>query len=241
MNIEILSDGTFRSYELSKAMERHFSIPINHTQTILDQINNGMYSKWLDGKRDLVCIDFGANVGIVSLYLLPFCKKLICVEPTPSHFDLLTELLREIPFYGKGVVDLHKYGEEIIFYQNALTEKSEDVIFMTGHATENKITSADGYGNGKITVEGKPLIWFLNVMEDQVDFCKIDIEGGEIFALTEEQLKLAHGKVKTFFVECHPSNNYSMYSCQEELVKRFKNAGYRVEIIDYQTIVAYES
>lgn len=231
MNIEILGmDNTVRTVEISKAMERHFSIPINHAQTILDQINSGMYSRWFEGNKDLVCMDFGANVGLVSLYMLPFCKELMCIEPTPSHYDLLDELMYQ-----------EDRGIDPILSPFALTEKEGEVIFMTGHATENKITTQDGYGNGKITVEGKPLIWFLSVIDDQVDFCKIDIEGGEIFALTEEQLKLAYGKVKIFFVECHPSQNYSMFSCQEELVKRFKSAGYRVEIIDYQTIVAYES
>lgn len=226
MNIEIGG----RTVEISKSMEKHFSIPINHAQTILAQINSGMYDKWFEGKKDLVCIDFGANVGLVSLYMLPFCKELLCVEPTPAHYELLSELM----FANKGaqIVTLIKY---------ALNDKTEDVIFMTGHATENKITSKDGYGNNKITVKGRPLIFFLDLIGETVDFCKIDIEGAEIFALTEEQLKLAYGKVKTFFVECHPSQNYSMFSCHEELVKRFKSAGYRVEIIDYQTIVAYES
>ena len=112
---------------------------------------------------------------------------------------------------------------------------------MTGHSTENKITSADGYGNGKIKVQGITLSSFLfasNAENIIIDFVKCDIEGGEIFALTNEELKKTKGKVRTFFVECHPSNNYSMESCVDELTKRFKKNGYKIELLDYQTFTA---
>jgi len=226
MNISIIGiDGNMRTVEISNAMEQHWKVPMNHAQTILDQINSGMYERWFKGKKDLVCMDFGANVGLVSLYMLPACKELYCIEPTPSHMNLLQELL-----------DANKGETRVTTHRVALTEKEGEVIFTTSHATENKITSEGGYGNVKITVQGELLNWFID--DKIIDFCKVDIEGYEIFALTEEQLKLAYGSVKCFFVECHPSNNYGMDSCREELVSRFKNVGYDVEVIDYQTIVA---
>ena len=231
MIINIISPNRInRDIELSNEMKNHFDIPINHAHTILNQINGGMYSLWFEGKKDLVCMDFGANVGLVSLYMTPACKRIYCVEPTPSHYALM-----------KGLLQANNGETEIMLSDFALTEKEEEVIFATGHATENKITSEGGYGNNKITVQGKPLSWFLNDIGEVVDFCKVDIEGGEIFALTEEELRFAHGKVKVFFVEAHPSNNYSMDSCMGALTNRFKAAGYRVEYSDYQTIVAYES
>jgi FkbM family methyltransferase len=189
-----------------------------------------MYAKWFEGKKDLRCIDFGANVGLVSLYMSQFCKDLYCVEPTPSHQALLKELLETY----SGTCDVHISG-------NALSGDNEPVIFMTGHSTENKITSADGYGNGKITVQGTTLSAYLYLSgadREIIDFVKCDIEGGEIFALTDKELKLTKGKIRTFFVECHPSNNYGMDDCVAELKKRFKANGYEIESVDYQTFVA---
>ena len=227
MTISIASpNGTNREITLSPEMEKHFSIPINHSNTILNQINGGMYEKWFKGRKNLTCYDFGGNIGLVALYMLPACKKLIVVEPTPSHYNLMAELI------NKNM----EAGQIILFSPNALTEKNEDVVFATGHATENKVSSIDGYGAHKITVKGQTLSSFIG--ENIVDFCKIDIEGYEIFALTEEQLKSVYGKVKTFFVECHPSNNYGMDDCREELIKRFINCGYSVDVEDYQTIIA---
>lgn len=234
MTISILNPDTYQqNVLLSHDMKKHFDVPINHAHTILGQINRGMYAKWFEGKANLRCVDFGANVGLVSLYMLPACKELYCVEPTPNHYNLLKELL-----------DNNNPDKCTIHYSDAaLHSANEKVVFMTGHSTENKITSVDGYGNGKIEVQGLTLSTFLSVsgadrMGEIIDFCKVDIEGGEIFALTNEELKKTRGKVRTFFVECHPSQNYSMESCVDELTKRFKKNGYKVYNEDYQTIVA---
>lgn len=223
-------NGTPRNILESFDLKKHFSIPINHANTILNQINSGMYAKWFDGKTNLRCVDFGANVGLVSLYMLPACKELYCVEPTPTHYKLLKELL-----------DANNKECVVHYCDNALHLSNDKVVFMTGHSTENKITSADGYGSGKIEVQGITLSAFLSATgadRDIIDFVKCDIEGGEIFALTDEELKKTRGKIRTFFVECHPTNNYGMDACREELIKRFTNNGYAIEVIDYQTFVA---
>lgn len=223
-------NGKDRTIELSHAMQEHWRHPINHGQTILDQINSGMYERWFKGKENLNVIDFGANVGLTALYFLPAVKKIVCVEPTPAHISLLTELMQQ---------ECDKNNCEGIWEMSTcLSDKEDTFIFMTGHSTENKITAKDGYGNGKIEVKGYPLSHYVNQFTESVDFIKIDIEGYEIFALTIENIQAVAGKVKTFFVECHPSNNWNMDGCREELKARFEKCGYEVEVLDYQTIVA---
>lgn len=219
-----------KEYLISVDLKKHFDIPINHAYTILNQINTGMYAKYFEGKKDLRCIDFGANVGLVSLYMAQFSKELYCVEPTPNHFKLLKELLDA----NCGECNIH-------YYDTALNGANEPVYFMTGHSTENKITSVDGYGNGKIKVQGVTLSSFLfasNAEKEIIDFVKCDIEGCEIFALTNEELKKTKGKIRTFFVECHPSANYGMDECREELISRFLQNGYKIQVYDYQTFTA---
>lgn len=227
-------NGKPRTIQISKELEAHWRVPINHSQTILDQINSGMYDRFFEGKKDMVCMDFGANVGLVSLYMLPVCRKLLCIEPTPAHSNLLFQLITQ---------QVNPQQTKVVFFDSALSDNDGEVIFMTGHSTENKITSSDGYGNGKIVVKSHPLSYYLGTSYggDEVDFCKIDIEGGEIKALTVEQLKLAKVKVKSFFVEVHPAYNGGMDENREELIKRFHEAGYQTEVIDYQTIYAHDN
>lgn len=217
--------------EVSDSMAYHFSHPINHGQTILDQINGGMYAKWFEGKHDLTVIDFGANVGLTALYFLPACKELHCVEPTPAHMELLKEL-----------IDANKTNQLVAYLPEALSGDYGEVIFMTGHSTENKMTTEDGYGNGKITVPCKPLSHYVNQCTGPVDFCKVDIESGEMIALTETELKKVAGKVNVFFVEVHPGYGGGMDENKAELMRRFEVAGYKTDTIDYQTFTAeYES
>lgn len=232
MTIQILSTvpgEPMREIEISAAMEHHFSIPINHAHTILNQINSGMYARWFEGKRDLTCVDFGANVGLVSLYMFPACKEIVCVEPTPSHFNLCYELISN-NFQG-GIMEVNP---------SALSDDFGTVLFATGHSTENKITSQDGYGNNKITVRSAPLVYFFKRIRQVIDFCKIDIEGGEMKALTEPILIECFGnkRCRTFFVEVHPAFGGSQEQNCNELTKRFENAGYSVERINFETIVA---
>lgn len=227
MTIQIKNPATglMREVEISQAMEAHRAIPVNYFDTILNQINGGMYDRWFEGKKDLTVIDFGANVGLTALYFLSACKKLLCVEPTPSHYELLTQAMSDI-------------SKNITLYNFALAEREMDVEFATGHSTENKITSTDGWGNGKITVQAKPLSYFIDEAGGHVDFCKIDIEGYENKALTQEQIDYAFGKVKTFFVELHPGYNLGFDEIARELQVRFLQAGYNFERVDFQTIVA---
>lgn len=220
-----------KEYPISNALKAHWDIPINHAQTILNQINSGMYDKWFVGKKRMVCLDIGANVGLVSLYMLQYSKEIHCVEPTPSHMELCKELIN---------ANLND-EQTAYFYPTALYDRNENVIFATGHATENKITIAEGYGSHKIHVNGQILTSYFEQIGKQVDFCKIDVEGGEMNALTPTILKECHDKkyCKVFFVENHPTNNYTLDSGREELILRFTIAGYKVATIDYQTIIAY--
>jgi hypothetical protein len=62
-----------------------------------------------------------------------------------------------------------------------------------------------------------------------VDFCKVDIEGSEWQALTVDRIKEVSGIIKSFFVELHPRTA----EAQLDMAARFTEAGYMVELVDY--------
>ena len=98
-----------------------------------------------------------------------------------------------------------------------------------------------GYGERIVDLQEVTLSSFLfasNAESDIIDFVKVDVEGAEIFCLTNEEIQKTKGKVRTFFVECHPSQNYGMDECLSILLQRFLNNGYKVETLDYQTFTA---
>ena len=217
-----------KEYFISTDMLKHFSVPINHAHTILNQINSGMYAKYFEGKKDLRCIDFGANVGLVSLYMAQFSKELYCVEPTPIHFKLLKELLDA----NCGECNVH-------YYDTALNGLNEPVYFRVNQSTENKIATVNDATT--IKVHGVTLSSFLqasNAEKEIIDFVKVDVEGAEIKIFTEEEIAKTKGKVKTFFIEVHPAYNGGMDENREEIKRRFIKCGYKVHEEDYQTIIA---
>lgn len=231
MTIDILNpNGTFRNIEVSKEFEQHYNLEANHAHTILNQINGGMYQKWFGDKKDLVVLDIGSNVGLTALYFLPACHKLLCVEPTPSHRKLMADLLNR-----SGI------GEKAYIHPNALTMEDKEYDFFTCESsTENRITKngqSEGAGT-RIKVQGKPLAYFLSQIESPVDFCKIDIEGGEMEALTIEQLENAYDKVKMFYVEVHPTAGHTQEANMVELMSRFATTAYTIERINFETFTA---
>ena len=59
---------------------------------ILKQFDTDFY--WfLKENEDLNMIDLGANIGLFSMFAAPICEKVFSVEPTPSHFALMQELV----------------------------------------------------------------------------------------------------------------------------------------------------
>ncbi len=70
----------------------HFSNGVNYTGAILEQFNNREYYKQFVDESDKVMLDLGANVGMFAIYATPYCERIVCVEPTPSHFKLLNDL-----------------------------------------------------------------------------------------------------------------------------------------------------
>jgi len=211
-------------FKLSNAMKEHWKEYWNHCPTILDQINGGMYDRWFKGKSNMACLDFGANVGLVSLYMAQNSKRVISVEPTPEHYSLLEWNAKQSNSLTLGT---------IAPIRAALADSEKMVDFASGHATENKIGT---HGQNQIKVEAYPLEWFVG--ETIIDFCKVDIEGYEIYALSQEQIEAVAGKVKVFFVEMHPYENWGFENMPQELKSRFEKAGYKVELLDFQTLIA---
>jgi len=62
----------------------HFNNPRCCTISILNQINNNYYNRFID-ITDNIILDLGANIGLVSIYMSSYANKIISIEPTPSH------------------------------------------------------------------------------------------------------------------------------------------------------------
>lgn len=120
------------------------------------------------------CLDIGANIGY---YTVLFSKlagsegKVIAIEPDSNNFELLE--LNCAPEIASGLVSVYKlaFGDENM---EAALYKSKDNHGM--HRLYSSVCCSDDHTNVQV-VRGDDLI------KDDIDFLKIDIEGYEFPAL----------------------------------------------------------
>lgn len=214
-----LIDGTHRELNIiSEQAQKHFADDNNYTKFIIAEWEELPYSKYI--KPGSVILDIGANVGLFALHVFPYAKRIICVEPTPQHMEVNKELyITNIPANRMVITTtheqsaLHNYTGKCRFHFEPVNT-TMNTIRQDGNIEVDCITLKDLCDKYNLT---------------SVDFCKIDIEGSEWQALTAERIKEVAGIIKAFFVELHPRT----VEAQRDMAARFEEAGYKVELVDY--------
>jgi|ETNvirnome_2_300_1030623.scaffolds.fasta_scaffold43169_2 FkbM family methyltransferase len=198
MNEILLKQVNEEFIDLSKSekLVNHYNKLNSYTKYIIDvEINSGIYEDEILSKllnKDAIVIDAGANVGLFALHVLPYCKKIHCIEPTPSHFIVLSDVAAE---YGKEVIECH---EVALNYYDGNCHFSE----IETNTTENKISSIET----GIQVKCETLKTFLaNTNIEKVDLLKLDIEGAEGDLLFRDPTidQIIKDKCSAIYIECH--------------------------------------
>jgi FkbM family methyltransferase len=208
------------------------SNPDNYTNVIIKQINEDrMYDPIFAGRSDMIVMDLGANCGLFSLYAADSCKKLIAVEPTPSTFSVLKEMVEGHDHITPLQLAVGPHNEMISFYIN-----------------ENSTTNSMLDRNGKETqVQCMTLETLLHMQKlDHVDFIKCDIEGSEMQALTDDTLGPVANKVSFWFVEVHQTDVAdqawpgNLDANRQQLVELFQRHGYQTEMVIHDQLLAWK-
>lgn len=213
-------------------VEQFFANPRNYADSNLNQFNTDrVYDQILESGENLTILDLGANAGFFSLYAQDRAKIVYAIEPTPSHFHILTELT-------KGY-------NNIIRYNNALHNKNEHVNFYTSVDNSTMNTTAIKYNQGEtLQINGLTLKMLLSHMNaSHIDFVKCDIEGSEMIALTDETIGEVRDKIKVWFVECHGTDHSrweeSIFDNRNTLATMFVRQGYQVQLFRRDILYAY--
>jgi FkbM family methyltransferase len=209
-------------------LDHFFDNDKNHALTIMKQINEDcFYNRFFKDKKDLIVLDIGANIGLFSLHVFPACKKIIAFEPTPSHYEKLKKITQNTIIETRQLALFSKNGQ-IIFNINPFNSTMNSIV--NNGCVEN------------ITVPCVNLEEIIQVENlDCVDFCKIDIEGSEMVALTNESLSPISGKIKHFFIEVHPTlhlDGMNQQQNKEKLWSVFQDLGYDLEDVNFETFTA---
>lgn len=198
----------------------------------------GIYKNLTDNFKDMVVLDVGANIGIVTQHLRKYAKKLYAIEPAKEHFEAL-----------KKNKEFNKWDNVEVFNVALADEDGEmDLLLNEGNRTMHSLNygkAADRGGSGfeiksmdgahyKGSEKVKTMRFDTFMKEnkiDKVDFCKFDVEGAEDLILRSEGFANVAPKIKRIMVEFH-------YPTWQELVKYMVSLGYTANRYESAAIIA---
>ena len=162
---------------------------------IVSQFNNEFYY-YLKDQEELNLIDLGANIGLFSLFVSPVCEKVFAVEPTPSHFELLKEVVK---LSGKTNIEPHQLAI-------GTSDGEAEFNIHERNSTMNSFLDCpvDPHSGKTVKVKTQTLNSFIDSLDvDRVGFVKMDIEGFENEVIFEPSFEDAITKIDRLYVEVH--------------------------------------
>lgn len=208
-----------RDYEIpmfDPVVATHFANAASNTATLLSEINDKqIYAPLFKDKQALVFLDIGANIGLVSLYAVENCRKIVAVEPAPDTFTVLKALTHKFP--------------QIECVNAALTTTEGPTEFYVNDLNTTASSTVNTYGT-IYNVRGLTLRNILSIHQlEHVDVAKIDVEGAEGESLTFHELEMADSIIDRFWIEVHNCPVSTWNKKMADLISHFGKLGYKTE------------
>jgi len=177
-----------------------------------------------------VCVDAGAWVGKYSFLLAKTARRVIAIEPDKLNFRLLQE---NIDLNDKNIEPIqaaldYKDGEAKLALSNSSSGHGLADVSYSDKVSEHV------YGYKIKTISLNSL---LNLIGEDIDFIKMDIQGAE-FRVLRDADENVFSRVKRWLVEVHRVKDQE----EVDLESIFKKHGYSVERVklhdvDYPTYI----
>lgn len=174
-----------------------------------------VYDPHLKGKKDLIIVDFGANIGLTSFFFKDYAKQVYAVEPSQRHIECINKL---IEFNDIKNIKVCPYA---ISNENG-TAKFYHNDNVTMYSLKDTVNKKDDFEEVKtITVDAFMELEGL----DHIDFLKMDLEGAEDIVVASDGFKKVAHKVDRILGEYHDWNSVS----QDMLKNMFTDLGFKFD------------
>lgn len=196
---------------------------LNYVPNILQELYvDKIYDPFFQNTKDIIAYDIGANIGLVTQYMYPFCKKIVAVEPAKQHFDKLKVM---VEFNHMDRVELRKQALSISTGKEVLQHSPNITMFSLKRNVYKVASFGDDVQDNTTeevdTVDIKTLIG-----DDTVDFMKIDIEGEEGDILMSKEFAEVAPRIRNMMIEFHSWGNVPLHVMQRRLIE----VGYEIVI-----------
>jgi FkbM family methyltransferase len=184
----------------------------------------GLFNPVIPEKKEgTVVIDAGANLGLASYYFSSRFEKVLSIEPSSRHFEVLNYMLdyNKITNVKPFQFALSNKDGESEFYQ--YTNRTMDSLYGNLENANLKIT-------GKETVPLKRLDTFMKEQNiEHVDLLKLDVEGVEYEILCGDSFANVASKIDIVVCEIH---SYSGRN-PNQITDALKMNGYEVQLVPH--------
>lgn len=180
---------------------------------------DGIYTDIFNTKENMVVIDVGANIGVVTQYMREFCKKIHAIEPAKEHFEALK---KNKEFNKWDNVEVHRL---------AIADKNGEMILHRNeeNRTCHSLTLNYKQGEEKVIAVGMNTFLKKNKIK-KVDFMKFDVEGAEDLILRSKEFTDAAPKIESIMVEFH-------HPTWQALVQHMTTLGFEAKRYDSSAII----
>ena len=182
-------------------------------------VRRRFFGKDFNQKKDMVVVDVGANIGIVTQYMRQYASKLVAIEPSTDSFAALK---KNKEFNGWDNVELFNF---------ALADKDGEMTLNTLASNRTCYSLALDYKEGGEKVKTVAMDTFFKENKiDKVDFMKFDVEGAEDLILRSAGFQKVAEKISAIEIEFHLQN-------WQELVKYMMGLGYKARRYESSAII----
>ena len=152
----------------------------------------GVYLDIMRGKKDMVILDIGANIGCTVQYFRDYAKKLYAVEPASQHYEALAKNKQFNQWDNVETFNCAIAGEdgEMTLYLNP-----------TNRTCNSLVNNPRQHGETVKTLTFNTFFKQNNI--EEVDFMKFDVEGAEESILCVPGFADVAPKIKSMMVEFH--------------------------------------
>lgn len=186
-----------------------------HIPEIMDEIwTKQIYAPFFTGKRDLIVVDIGQNIGLFSYYASPYASRVIGLEPSTMHQETIKTMIK----YNKLT------NVEVLPYAIS-NVNAKKTFHLTGNNTAFTLIDV-GQNDPTEEVEAITIEKLFKIAKiDHIDILKLDCEGEESKVVTSEEFKKYAPKIKVIVFEFHDWTEMNQAQFQHAL----EDAGYTVK------------
>lgn len=179
----------------------------------------GVYIDSFNAREDMVVLDIGANIGVVTQYMRDHAKMVYAVEPSAEHYEALAKNVEfnewtNVTPINAAIAD--KDGE-MTLYGNLHNRTCHSLTLNYGQTSEKVKT---------ICFESL----FKQYKLDHVDYVKFDVEGAEELILMGESFAKVADKIDQIMVEFH-------FPDFPKIVEHMEKLGFKARRYDSSAII----